>query len=254
MIQFADTTHGNPLKTGCRPKIRSMDKNLSLGDSIFLAASFVLLLWVIKLGESMLGINLYQLGVNPQHPGGLMGVAVAPLIHGSWQHLIGNTLPILLLGSMLLYGYPTSRWRVLAIVWVVSGLGVWLLARSSYHIGASGITHGLFFFLFFAGILRRDKRSSALLMIAFFMYGTMFWTIFPREPDVSFEYHFCGAVSGTVCAFLFRHRDPKPERKTYSWEHESADDELEEDDPIIGDQWRTGLNGASDSSGNGKMP
>ena len=215
-----------------------MDKDLSLQEGIFLSVFFVLLLWTIKLGESLLGVSLSSLGVFPQQTSGLFGIVAAPLIHGSWQHVISNTLPIILLGSMLLYGYPKSRWWVLLIVWLASGVGVWLFARSSSHIGASGITHGIFFFLFTAGILRRDKRSSVLLMVAFFMYGTMIWTIFPQEPGISFEYHFCGAVSGVVCAVLFSHRDPKPLIKTYDWEATPTDHEPDEYDLVIGDQWK----------------
>ncbi len=216
-----------------------MDKNPSLQFSISLAALFVLLLWIIRLAESVSGVGLSGMGVYPQSLSGAMGIIVAPLIHGSWAHLLSNTLPVLLLGSMLVYGYPKSRWWVILIVWLVSGAGVWLFARSSYHIGASGLSHGLFFFLFIAGILRRDKRSSALLMVAFFMYGTMLWTIFPQEPGISFEYHFFGAISGGVCALLFSRRDPMPERRVYSWELEEAE-EFEKDDPIIGDEWKAG--------------
>ncbi len=215
-----------------------MDKDFSLQECIFLSGFFVLLLWTIKLGESVLGVSLSHLGVFPQQASGLFGIVAAPLIHGSWQHMISNSLPIVVLGSMLLYGYPKSRWWVMAIVWIASGIGVWLFARSSYHIGASGLTHGMFFFLFTAGILRRDKRSSVLLMVAFFMYGTMIWTIFPQEPGISFEYHFFGAVSGVVCAILLSHRDPKPHVKTYDWEEESEDDKPDEYDLLIGDQWK----------------
>lgn len=221
-----------------RPNIGPMDKNLSLRDSIFLAAGFVLLVWSVKLVETMFGENLYYLGVNPQTASGLFGIVVAPIIHGSIEHVLGNTLPILLLGSMLIYGYPRSRWWVLTIVWVASGVGVWFFARTSFHIGASGLTHGVFFFLVIAGILRHDARSSALLMVAFFMYGAMFWTIFPYKPGVSFEYHLFGALSGIVCALLFSRWDPKPVRKTYEWENESADEEYYQEDPIIGDEWK----------------
>ena len=128
-----------------------MDKNLSLQDSIFLACGFALLIWSVKLAESVLGLSLSHLGVYPQTASGLFGIIAAPLIHGSFEHVFANTLPVLLLGSMLIYGYPRSRWWVLSFVWVMSGLGVWLFARSNYHIGASGITHGLFFYLFVAG-------------------------------------------------------------------------------------------------------
>lgn len=224
-----------PLKPFAVPQIQWMEKNLSVQNSIALVAGFLLLLWIIRLAETLAGTSLSNLGVYPQSASGLIGVITAPLIHGSWEHLISNTLPVLLLGSMLLYGYPNSRWWVITLVWLCSGLGVWFFARENHHIGASGLAHGLFFFLFGAGILRRDKRSVALLMVAFFMYGTMVWTIFPQAPGISFEYHFFGAVSGLTCAILFRRRDPKPVVKTYQWEQEEpAEEEL---DPIIGDEW-----------------
>ncbi len=213
-----------------------MQANLTLRQCIHLAGIFALLLWVVKAFESAFGVSLSGLGVYPQDAGGLFGILTAPLVHSSWQHLMSNTLPILLLGSMLIYGYPKSSWRVVVIVWLASGLGVWFFARPSFHIGASGLTHGMFFFLFMAGIIRRDKKSSVLLMVASFMYGTMLWTIFPLEPGISFEYHFFGALSGTACAILFRHSDPKPVVKKYPWEVQDSFDE--EDDPIIGDQWK----------------
>lgn len=221
------------------PKMVSMMGKLSAKESVLLTTGFVLLLWWVRVMESVTGISLVGLGVSPHTVNGLFGVAFAPLIHNSWHHLISNTLPILLLGSMLVYGYPRSRWWLLMIVWIGSGAGVWLFARSSYHVGASGIAHGLFFFLFIAGVLRRDKQSIALLMVAFFMYGTMLWTIFPQGPGISFEYHLFGAISGAVFAVLFRHLDPKPVVAKYAWELESEDTDKE--DPIIGDQWRTGL-------------
>ena len=195
---------------------------------------FAALLWWIKVFETSFGWNLGGLGVYPLSSAGLIGILTAPLIHGSWEHLIANTLPLLLLGTALIYGYPKSRWWTLAVIWIVSGTGVWLLGRQSFHIGASGITHGMMFFLFISGIIRRDKRSIALSMLAFFMYGGMLMTIFPRDPGISFEYHFFGAVGGVLCAMLFRRWDPKPVRKMYSWDREPEDHE----DPLIGELWK----------------
>jgi membrane associated rhomboid family serine protease len=210
-----------------------------LRNSILIAAFFAVLIWGLKLFEFVLGVDLYTLGVYPRTQSGLLGIATAPLIHGSWEHVIGNTLPLVLLGSMLIYGYPKSRFWALAGIWLLSGTGVWLFARSSYHFGASGLTHGIFFYLFVGGILRRDRRSAALLMVAFYMYGGMLLTILPHDPGVSFESHFFGAASGAILAYAFRNWDPKPIRKRYAWErHPEEDRYMEEDDPIIGDQWR----------------
>lgn len=211
-----------------------MKHNNLLPQSIVFASLFVGMLWWIKLLEWWLNWSLYRLGIHPGELSGAVGIITAPLIHGSWEHLIANTLPLLLLGAVVLYGYPRSRWWVIATIWLVSGLGVWLFARPNFHFGASGITHGLLFFLLMIGLLRRDKRSIGLLMVAFFMYGTMLLTIFPRDPQVSFEYHLFGAVGGVLAALLFRHWDPKPRTKTYSWDFESDDEE----DPVIGDLWK----------------
>ena len=212
-----------------------------LRTSITIAASFAALICIVKLAETLLGVDLYRLGVYPRTLSGLVGIATAPLVHGSWQHAFGNFLPVVALGSMLIYGYPRSRYWALSGIWLLSGAGVWLFARGSYHLGASGLVHGIFFYLFVAGILRRDPRSAALLMVAFYFYGGMLLTIFPRDPAISFESHFFGAMAGVFCAYLFRHWDPKPGRKRYSWEKPPGEEgETEEEDPVIGDQWRNG--------------
>ena len=218
-----------------------MNKDNTLRNSIVIAASFAAIIWALKIVELAFGMDFYHWGVYPRTQSGLPGIVTAPFIHGSWQHLIGNTLPTVLLGSMLIYGYPKSRFWALAGIWLLSGTAVWLFARGSYHFGASGLTHGMFFYLFVGGILRRDRRSAALLMVAFYMYGGMLLTILPRDPGVSFESHLFGALAGALCAWAFRNWDPKPGRRRYSWERRPDEDEAaEEEDPIIGDQWRAG--------------
>ncbi len=219
-----------------------------LRDSILIATSFAALIWALKFFEFAVGVDFYNLGVLPRTQSGLLGILTAPLIHGSWKHLIGNTFPLILLGSMLIYGYPKSRFWALAGIWLLSGAGVWLFARSSYHLGASGITHGIFFYLFVGGILRRDRRSAALLMVAFYMYGGMLLSILPGDLGVSFESHFFGAASGAILAYVFRNRDPKPVRKRYAWERGADEVEDLEEDPIIGDQWRARTRSPQDNA------
>lgn len=205
----------------------------SLRKSLWSAVIFILILWCIKSAEILFDLPLYTLGVHPGELSGLIGIVTAPLIHGSYEHLLGNSMALFLLISALTYGYAKTKYRVFAIVWFVSGVGTWLFARESFHFGASGLTHGLFFYLLTASILRRDKRSILLMMIAFFMYGGMVMTIFPREQHISFEYHFFGAIAGFICALLFWKIDPKPVERKYQWEKYP---ELE--DNLIGDEWK----------------
>jgi len=194
-----------------------------LHRSFILAISFAALLWVIKLIEFGFDLNLIPYGILPRTPSGLIGIGFAPLIHSSLSHLISNTGAIIILGTALLYGYPRSAKIALPVIYIVSGLGVWLFARSSYHIGASGLTFGMMFFVFTIGALRWDKRAIVLSMTIFLLYGSMIWGIFPTKPGISFESHFFGAATGVVLAFLLRYRDPMPPQKKYSWEYEQDD-------------------------------
>lgn len=185
---------------------------------------FIISLWIIKSAESLWSFSLSNWGVFPGDWSSLAGILFMPFIHGSWDHLASNTLPLVLLASLLNYGYPKTQWRVIAVVWMVSGLGVWLLGRESYHIGASGLTHGLFYFLFLAAILRRDKRSIALMMVAVFMFGSMVLSVLPWDPQISFEGHLFGAVGGVASALLWFRVDSKPQVIQYEWEQEPVDE------------------------------
>ncbi len=207
--------------------------------AIISVAFFIGVLWVIELADNAFHLHLEYLGVYPREPVGLRGVLFAPLIHGNWGHLISNSISLAVLGVVLLYGYPRSKSYVLLLIYLGSGLGVWLFARSSLHFGSSGLTHGIMFFIFVSGILRRDKLSIALAMIVFFLYGGMIWTIFPNEPGVSYESHFFGALMGLIAAFLFRDMDPMLPAKTYDWEGEDAGlpDELDDDQWHRDDSW-----------------
>ena len=204
----------------------------SLKRASIIVGAFVFLLWVIWLADSALGLGLVRFGVYPGHVAGLRGVLFGPLIHGSAAHIVANTSGLLVLGTALIYGYPRSAGIVLPVIYLGSGLGIWLFARESYHIGASGLTHGMMFFIFVIGILRRDRPAIALSLLVFFLYGSMIWGIFPGEPGVSFEAHLFGAVLGVALAFLLRKRDPRPPERRYSWEDEAQDTE----DSIYGDQ------------------
>ena len=206
-----------------------------LKRAIAVATFFAAVLWTIHISAAALGFPVDGFGIRPGELTSLHGVLTAPLAHASFEHLISNTLPMLVLGTAMLYGFPRASRIALPLIWLASGLGVWLFARAGTHLGASGLTHGIMFFVFVMGVLRRDRLSMALAMIVFFLYGGMVWGVFPTEPRVSFESHLFGAIAGVVSAFLLRRRDPLPPRRRYEWEKEPA---LEEDDPVIGDLWR----------------
>lgn len=199
-------------------------KHPSVKGAFFVPAGFILMVWAIWIVDAGLNLDLYRFGVYPHTLSGLGGIAIAPLIHASAAHIFANTPALLVLGTALVYGYPRSAGRAFCGIYILSGIGIWLLARDGYHIGASGLTHGVMFFIFVIGVLRRDKPAIALALIVFFLHGSMIWGIFPQESKISFEAHLFGAIAGVVLAFVLRNRDPKPPEKRYSWEDEEESD------------------------------
>ena len=195
---------------------------------------FVGLLWFIHITSVLFGLELIHFGVYPGALTGFKGILFAPLIHGSFAHVFSNTLPLLVMGTAMLLGYPRSSKFVFPVVYFGVGLLVWLFGRESFHVGASGINFGLLAFVFVIGALRWDKKAIALSCLVFFMYGSMIWGILPTEPGVSFESHFFGAAIGALCAIIFRNVDAKPPEKHYDWE-----DEPEEPDEIVKDENNT---------------
>jgi membrane associated rhomboid family serine protease len=195
------------------------------------ATGLVAGIWLAWLGAWLLGWDMDDLGIRPREAHGLVGILTAPFVHASFAHLMSNTLPLGLLAALALYAYPRATRLALPFIWIVSGIGVWLWARPSIHVGISGIAHGLMFFLFFMGLLRRDRLGVAISLAVFFLYGGMVMTVLPRDPQVSFEYHLFGALAGLIAAFVWHRRDPQPPRKRYSWEIEEEEAQRQASDP-----------------------
>jgi membrane associated rhomboid family serine protease len=212
--------------TGHRAQLQA-DRD-RLAAAFVLSGLFACFLWLVMIVEVVTGVDLTGYGVFPGTLSGLTGILTAPFIHGSEAHLFANTLPIVILGTALLYGYPKAARIVLPALFLLSGLGVWLFGRASYHIGASGLTVGMMFFVFTVGMLRWDRRAIGLASIVFFLYGGMVWSVLPGDPQVSYESHLSGAVIGAALAWLLRRLDPPPPVKRYSWEVESDEPPLEE--------------------------
>jgi membrane associated rhomboid family serine protease len=196
--------------------------------AVKIAIGFVALLWSIQFLNSVLGLGPQDFGVRPRELAGLPGILFAPLVHGGFEHLLANSLPLVILGTAMLYLYPTAARIVLPAVYLGTGVAVWLFARGSSHVGASGLVYGLVSYIFVAGLIRRDRRAIAASLLVSFMYGASVWGLLPIEPGVSWETHLAAALIGLVLAIALRRRDIPPRRR-YSWEEENDNAESEKD-------------------------
>ncbi len=193
----------------------------------------IMIIWLTFFVDNYFSLSLYKFGLYPLSFKGLTGVLTMPLIHGDIGHIINNSVPLIILITFLFNFYTPHFKQIFFLIWITSGLWTWMFARPSYHIGASGLIYGLAAFIFFAGIIIKEKKHIALSLLVVFLYGSIVWGMFPINFMQSWEGHLSGFLSGMTFAYFYRKElkekylppDPYPE--------EEDDDD---DDPY----WKTG--------------
>lgn len=201
------------------------NKTSKLFFSLFYPTVFLVILWGIKLYEYFGGAYLSQYGLFPRRVSGLVGILVSPLLHADFGHLISNSLPLLILGSIVFYFYRTIAFQVFFWVYFMTGIWVWVAAREAYHIGASGLVYGFITFLFFSGLFRKDTRLLALSLFVTFIYGGAIWGVLPLQNGTSWESHLLGSVAGFITAYHFRKEGPPP--RVYDFGDEAENEKID---------------------------
>jgi membrane associated rhomboid family serine protease len=207
----------------------SRDKK-QLMQSIWFPLLFTAILWIVKVYEAFSNHSLAYLGLHPLDIEGLRGILFSPLIHGSWEHLFNNTIPVFVLSWALFYFYRSISFKVFLLIYFVHGFWLWFLGRDSYHIGASGIIHGLGAFIFVSGIIRKNSHLLSISLLVAFLYGGMVWGIFPIEENISWESHLTGMVAGIIFAFYYKNYGPPSNFQRIGSASNFEIEEIEEDD------------------------
>lgn len=208
------------------------------------------------LGAMWFGFLLQKFGffsncfgaIIPLLPEGLLGIVTAPLLHGSLEHIIGNSIPIAVLMFLLYQFYPLVANKVFILGWLAAGLLLWMLppvdvmtGNYAYTctIGASGVVYVLAFYLFFSGVFKWNMTLLTISLLVVLYYGSLIWGIFPEEmfyrleapSKISWQAHLSGAAVGSMLAFMFRKVGEK--KKRFIWQfpnyYNEKDDKLWQD-------------------------
>ena len=172
-------------------------------QAAIVVGGFTALLYLIELIDLVLPADLDQWGIVPRQVSGLDGVLWAPLLHHGWGHLFANTLPVLIFGFLALSSGIGQWIAVTATIWVVSGLGVWVIApENSVTVGASGLALGWLTFLLVRGIFNRNFLQLVVAGVLFLYWGSTLLGILPGAPNVSWQGHLFGAAAGILAAWL----------------------------------------------------
>jgi len=166
----------------------------------------VFLMWLFFTVEYYLHMDLGFMGIYPRSVTGMLGILTSPMIHGNFNHLLSNTIPLLALGGSLYFFYPSVASRVFLHAYFFTNILVWTFGRPFYHIGASGLVYSLAAFLVFYGFFHRNFKSVIISLVVVIVYGGLVFGVLPSNQGVSWESHLMGSLVGGVSAFLFGYK------------------------------------------------
>lgn len=172
-----------------------------LKSHALILGGFVALMWGIEIVDFVMGGRLNYYGIYPRTYLGLKGIVFAPFLHGSFGHLISNTVPFVVMGWFVMLRETKDFFLVSAIALLASGFGVWLFgAPNSLHIGASGVIFGYFGFLMARAYFERSALAIALALTVGLLYGGLIWGVLPTQIGISWEGHLFGFIGGVLAA------------------------------------------------------
>jgi len=164
---------------------------------------FVAVVWMVFIADALIPLfNLNKIGLTPRSLTGLTGIATMPFLHKGWGHLISNSVPLVVLLT-LLAGSRARTSQIVTSIIVLSGGLLWIFGRDGIHIGASCLVFGLITFLVVSGLLEKRLVPLLISILVGVMYG---WTfvkgILPFEKEISWDGHLLGGVAGALVAFV----------------------------------------------------
>jgi membrane associated rhomboid family serine protease len=175
-----------------------------LGQHVTLLATIVAILWALEIVDQFFFfVSLDNYGIRPRTWSGLGQILIAPWLHVGFGHLIANTVPLIVLGWLVMLRRTRDFVLVTLVSVLVSGTGIWLFGGArTIHLGASGVIFGLLGALLARAYFERSWAALGLALVAGFLYGGMLWGVLPGTPGVSWLGHFFGFAGGVLAARL----------------------------------------------------
>jgi membrane associated rhomboid family serine protease len=180
----------------------------NLRNALIIMGAFLALIWILQVANRLDGYRLDQAyGILPRNVGRLGDIFTAPFLHGSWQHIEGNSVPLFVLGVAAAYRGLLRFLAATVIIAIVSGLAVWFFqSGNSVTIGASGIIFGYFGYVLVRGIVDRNLLDLGVGILAGAAYWSILQVAIPGTPGISWLAHLGGLIGGVLAAWLVRTR------------------------------------------------
>lgn len=132
-----------------------------------------------------------------------------PFVHGDFDHLTGNTWPLLIFAGVAVLILPTISilLPVAFFLFLVQGIGVWLFGAKGLQLGASGLVLGLFSFDVSHGLFAGSWKTAVAILLFILFRKRIYYTLIsrgklPNGAQISVAGHLWGFISGIFAAYL----------------------------------------------------
>ena len=177
---------------------------ISLQANIPLSLMIMGIFWGVHFINVILGYRLNRLGILPRHILGLPGIFTSPFLHGDFNHLFFNSIPLFVLINLLLLSGLANFISVTFMIIVLSGIAIWLLGRRGFHVGASSLIMGYWGYLIVNAYQNPSIITAVLAVVCLYYFGGLIINLFHAEEGMSWEGHVFGFLAGVATNFLLK--------------------------------------------------
>lgn len=159
------------------------------------------IIWGVHILNLLFGRGLLIFGILPRTIPGILGIFLCPFLHGSFNHLFFNSIPLFVLGGLVLLKGKLVFYTVSLTIIILSGLVVWLVGRKAIHVGASGLIMGYFGYLIVLAFKQPSASTIFVVIICLYYFGGLISDLVPHKEEVSWEAHVFGFFAGILSVF-----------------------------------------------------
>lgn len=178
----------------------------SMQHNMLFSLKIIGILWAIQIINLLTKYNLNNLGIRTRSISGLSGILFSPFLHGGFNHLFFNTIPLFVLSALVLLDGYVVFYYVSCTIIILSGLLIWLFGQRGIHVGASGLIMGYFGYLLAKAYFHITGTTIILAGICLYYFGGLVLSLFPgAKKNVSWEGHIFGLLAGIFVAYYLPH-------------------------------------------------
>jgi len=128
-----------------------------------------------------------------------------PFLHANWRHLKNNSIPFLILGSIIKFVGNKELLICTVFILTISTLSIYFLEkRVGATIGISGLVTGYFGFILLNGYINSNFLNVSLSLIMLTFYQRIIYISLTNQEKNSNIGHFSGFISGLLAALILK--------------------------------------------------